>query len=89
MSFLGLVLQAKTFAKNMVNHLEVAQNLVRIGLIVYSSRPRIVFNFFEHETKQEVLNVLRTAKKDGGTTDTASALDLAQHELFKTINGHR
>ena len=73
----------------MVNNYDVGPNKVRVGLIVFSTNAKIVFDFNKFSSAANINAAIATAPKDSQTTHTHKALNLARENLFQTSSGMR
>ena len=73
----------------MVNNYDVGPNKVRVGLIVFSTNAKIVFDFKTLHTAASINAAIAAAPKESQSTHTDKALDLAREHLFQTSRGRR
>ena len=73
----------------MVNNYDVGPNKVRVGLIVFSTNAKIVFDFTKYSTAAGINAAIAAAPKESQSTHTDKALDLAREHLFQTSSGMR
>lgn len=76
------------FMSSLVNHSSVGEHHVRIGAIVYSTKPEIQFALNELNTKQELRKAISDLKPFGGDTYTSKALSYSL-EYFSEFSGGR
>jgi collagen type VI alpha len=78
------------FVQSMLNNINVHPDAVRVSMIMYSTRPQLVFDFKKYKSTNELNAMLikLAGPKVSGTTGTAEALKLAT-EVFEPIYGAR
>ena len=77
------------FAAGVVNGYNIGSDQVRVALIVFSDKPRIVFDFDTYTAKAQVIAAILRAPKDSQNTNTHLALDVARTQLFTVNRGMR
>ncbi|XP_077414909.1 collagen alpha-3(VI) chain-like isoform X2 [Vanacampus margaritifer] len=77
------------FLENLVQGFMVDINQIRVGLVQFSSQPRLEFNLTTHMTREAVVDAIRNLTFVGGGTDTASALTFVLENSFTAEFGSR
>ncbi|KAK2902792.1 hypothetical protein Q8A67_007505 [Cirrhinus molitorella] len=77
----------KTFLISMVNSTQIGDNLIRIGVIVYSGTPN-QFTLNQYNNKRQVVEAIKTLKSPTGNDNTAKALGYSLN-YFSEENGGR
>ncbi|XP_028297954.1 collagen alpha-6(VI) chain isoform X2 [Gouania willdenowi] len=79
----------RTFLHSIVSGLEVAQNRVRVGIVMYSDRSeaQVYLNTFNNKT--ELLNFIKILPYRGGGTNTGAALKFTKDNVFVKSRGSR
>ncbi|XP_067304321.1 collagen alpha-6(VI) chain isoform X2 [Pseudorasbora parva] len=77
----------KNFLSSVVNNTQIGDNLVRIGIIVYSDTPNQI-SLNQHNNKRQVLEAITTLKSPTGNGYTAKALRYSL-AYFTEANGGR
>ena len=71
------------FVVRMVNAFKISAKFTRIGVVVYSSRPRLIMRFNRNGNKRHVLQVVRRIPYPRGGTKTGYALNYVKRYLFR------
>lgn len=74
--------RSKEFIKAVLQRFKVSQTNVHVGLILFSTRAKIIFNFEEHYTKNDLNAAIDAMEWTKGSTYTDRALKLAREQLF-------
>ncbi|KTG32498.1 hypothetical protein cypCar_00018712 [Cyprinus carpio] len=77
----------KTFLISVVNSTQIGDNLIRIGVIVYSGTPN-QFTLNQYNNKRQVVEAIKTLKSPPGNDNTAKALGYSLN-YFSEENGGR
>ncbi len=77
----------KNFLISVVNSTQIGDNLIRIGVIVYSGTPN-QFSLNQYNNKRQVVEAIETLKSPAGNDNTAKALGYSLN-YFKEENGGR
>ncbi|KTF91476.1 hypothetical protein cypCar_00012955 [Cyprinus carpio] len=77
----------RNFLISVVNSTQIGDNLIRIGVIVYSGTP-YQFSLNQYNNKRQVVEALETLKPPTGNFNTAKALGYSLN-YFKEENGGR
>ena len=76
------------FLKTFLKHAEVSQNVVRVGVITYSTDVHIEFRMNEYTTKSQVFDAIEQIPYRHGSTNTADALKVMK-KMFTPEYGDR
>uniref|UniRef100_A0A8D0XZ84 Collagen alpha-3(VI) chain n=1 Tax=Sus scrofa TaxID=9823 RepID=A0A8D0XZ84_PIG len=80
----------RDFLYKVIDELDVKPDGTRIAVAQYSDNVRIESSFAEHQTKPEILNLVKRMKlKTGKALNLGYALDFAQRYIFVKSNGSR
>lgn len=82
-------MQSLQFISEVAKGFDVGRDKVRIGLIEYSTRSKMVFDFKKHFTRPAVSSAIMGTTKTDGFTYTDRALELARDQLFTPASGMR
>ncbi|XP_016363355.1 collagen alpha-6(VI) chain-like [Sinocyclocheilus anshuiensis] len=77
----------RNFLISVVNSTQIGDNLIRIGIIVYSGTPN-QFSLNQYNNKRQVVEAIETLKSPTGNENTAKALGYSLN-YFKEENGGR
>lgn len=77
------------FLKRIVVSFKVSSRYSRVGIILYSSRPRKIFGFRRYNTKRTVLRAIDRIRYPRGGTKTGSALSFARRTIFRRKYSNR
>ncbi|EDO50081.1 predicted protein, partial [Nematostella vectensis] len=72
------------FIKTIVSLLPVSPRQTRIGAVLFSSRPYLMFNFQKYRTVRQVLAALQRIRYPRGGTKTGRALRYTYSRLFRS-----
>ena len=73
----------KEFIKDVVLTFDVDYRYTRVGLIEFSTTPKIEFKLFEKNNITELLDAIDNITYSGGGTSTSDALELMRLEGFE------
>lgn len=77
----------RNFLISVVNSTQIGDNLIRIGVIVYSGTPN-QFSLNQYNNKRQLVEAIETLKSPTGNDNTAKALGYSLN-YFKEENGGR
>jgi Mg-chelatase subunit ChlD len=77
------------FVSRVVGMLDVDSGLVRVGLLMFGSESRVVFNLNRYSSVLDIQAALAQVRYVGGSTMTAPALRAARDWMFQSANGSR
>ena len=77
------------FVTQVIDFLLIGENLTHVGLIEYSSRASLQFNFIQSFDKQEIKKSVENVRQTGGLTRIDLALKIASQQLFTQEGGMR
>ncbi|XP_059364620.1 collagen alpha-6(VI) chain-like [Carassius carassius] len=78
----------KTFLISVVNSTQVADRLIRIGVIVYSGTPN-QFSLNKYNNKRQVVEAIKTLKSPPGNDNTAEALRYSLNYFSEEYGGRQ
>ena len=81
--------KAQSFLISLFRKLEISQNKTRAALINFNSYPYELFNFLNFQNLANIENIINGIFYNGGTTNTADALKLANDRILKESLGMR
>ncbi|XP_075403318.1 collagen alpha-4(VI) chain-like [Tenrec ecaudatus] len=83
--------QVVKFLKSTVSALKIHPDVVRIGLVFYSTEPRLEFSLGTYQNTAQILEHLDklTPRGRGGGLKTGTALDFLRHKVFIQEKGSR
>ncbi|XP_049585447.1 collagen alpha-6(VI) chain [Syngnathus scovelli] len=79
----------RTFLHSVVSGLEVAPSRVRVGIVMYSSKPKAQVYLNTFDDKNELLSFIKIMPYHGGHTQTGVALDFTREHVFTKERGSR
>ncbi|KAK7489962.1 hypothetical protein BaRGS_00018827, partial [Batillaria attramentaria] len=79
----------KTFVQDVISSLDIETNMIRVGVVTYSSSAAVDFFLNTHSTESAVNLAVSNIVYSGGGTDTAEALELLPSDVFTEANGDR
>ncbi|XP_026001326.1 uncharacterized protein col6a3 isoform X2 [Astatotilapia calliptera] len=80
----------REFVRRMVEELDVGEDKVRVGVILYSDDASIYFNLITHRSKKAIIYAVRSLRHKGGKSrNTGAALQFVQDHVFTTSSGSR
>ena len=72
------------FVKAIVSRFNIANGQTRIGVVLFSSRPRLIFDFKRyHRNKRGVLNAISRIRYPRGGTKTGYAMRYTYSRVFR------
>ena len=74
------------FVKKMIASFSVGRKGVRIAVVIYSSRPRLLFNFGNYRRRNRMYRRIDRARYPGRSTMTGYALRYANSVIFRGGN---
>nr|XP_025951971.1 von Willebrand factor A domain-containing protein 2 [Dromaius novaehollandiae]XP_025951972.1 von Willebrand factor A domain-containing protein 2 [Dromaius novaehollandiae]XP_025951973.1 von Willebrand factor A domain-containing protein 2 [Dromaius novaehollandiae]XP_025951974.1 von Willebrand factor A domain-containing protein 2 [Dromaius novaehollandiae]XP_025951975.1 von Willebrand factor A domain-containing protein 2 [Dromaius novaehollandiae]XP_025951976.1 von Willebrand factor A domain len=74
--------RSKHFTGKLCDALDISPDRVRVGMIQFSSTPRLEFSLDSYRTKQEVKERIKKTMFRGGSTETGLALKYVLHKGF-------
>jgi collagen type VI alpha len=77
------------FCKDIINRADIDGGKVRIGAMVFSSRPEIQFNLKTFSSRSNIFDAIDEMNLMSGNTNTADAIRLARKRMFTPENGDR
>ncbi|XP_015805075.3 collagen alpha-6(VI) chain isoform X1 [Nothobranchius furzeri] len=79
----------RTFLHSIISGLEVGPNRVRVGIVMYNTKPTAMVYLDTFNTKTELLNFIKILPYRGGGTNTGAALTFTQENVFVPDKGSR
>ena len=79
----------KSFAKEIVNSLDVGWEKVRIGVVTFSNKALVMFDLKTFSDKGAVTGAIGNLPYSGGNTNTTGALRVARTQLLTSSGGAR
>ncbi|GAB1603461.1 collagen alpha-1(XIV) chain-like, partial [Argonauta hians] len=77
------------FMRNFVSEAEVSPKVVRVGLVTFSTRPKVEFSLNRYRSKRDVMAAISRTRYRGGRTHTWLALDNVRKYAFSSKYGAR
>lgn len=77
------------FVKRMVVSFKISQRLTRVGVVLFSHRPRLIFSFSTYTIARDILKAIDRIRYPRGGTKTGMAMYYAQRTLFRRKHRHR
>ena len=77
------------FVKRMVVSFKISQRLTRVGVVLFSHRPRLIFSFSTYSRARDILKAIDRIRYPRGGTKTGMAMYYAQRTLFRRKHRHR
>ena len=77
------------FARDLVGQMEVDTLKARIGFVVYSDTPEVIFHLDTYTTNQEMSRAIVGTKYLYGHTNTAAMLEYVRETMFSASHGRR
>ena len=71
------------FVRAIVSKFSINNRQTRIGVVLYSSRPRLIFDFRRYRRKYQLLNAIRRIRYPRGGTKTGYAMRYCYSRVFK------
>lgn len=72
------------FVKNMVGSFTISRTYVRVGIVLYSSRPRLILTFNQNRGANSILRTINRIPYPRRGTRTGAAISFAYSRLFST-----
>ena len=79
----------KEFILQIFKNLELGSTQTRVSLINFNSSPFEIFNFLNFVDFNNIKNLIQNFVYNGGGTDTAAALKMANEIILQESNGMR
>lgn len=79
----------KDFVKGVVDYLSIGPDLTHVGLVEYSTRAKMQFNFTSSYDKAEIKQLVDKVPHTAGITRIDLALEIASEQLFQKAGGMR
>ena len=79
----------KQFVNNTVNEFDIGPDDTQVGVISFSSTPRLQFPLNTYHDKASLLTAINALPYNGGGTSTHLAIDLLRTDGFTSTNGGR
>ena len=70
------------FVKSLMASFGITRSQTRVGAVLFSSRPRLLFGFRHHSSRGRALRAVDRTQFPGGVTRTGRALSYAGRSLF-------
>ena len=77
------------FVKRLVVSFKIARRFTRVGVVLFSYRPRLIFRFSTYSRKRDILRAIDNIKYPRGGTKTGKAMYYAQRVLLRRRRGDR
>ena len=71
------------FVQRIVSKFNFNNRQTRVGVVVYSSRPRLIFSFKRYRNKWSILNAIKRIRYPRGGTRTGYAMKYCNSRLFR------
>ena len=71
------------FVRAIVSRFSINNGLTRIGIVLYSSRPRLIFDFRRYRRKSQILNAINRIRYPRGGTKTGYAMRYCYSRVFR------
>ena len=75
--------------KRLVVSFKISRRFTRVGVVLFSYRPRLIFRFSSYSRKRDILRAIDKIKYPRGGTKTGLAMSFAQRVLFRRKRGSR
>uniref|UniRef100_A0A8C8DH94 VWFA domain-containing protein n=1 Tax=Oryzias sinensis TaxID=183150 RepID=A0A8C8DH94_9TELE len=79
----------RMFVHSIVSGLDVGQNRVRVGVVLYNDKPEALVYLNTFRNKQNLLNFIQILPYVGGGTKTGAALNFTLQSVFTKESGSR
>ena len=76
--------RCRRFIKNLVRSFTISRSYVRVGIVVYSSRSRLILTFSQNRGVNSVLRTINRIRYPRGGTRTGAAISYAYYRLFSS-----
>ena len=77
------------FVKRLVVSFKISRRFTRVGVVLFSYRPRLVFRFSTYRRKRDILRAIDKIRYPRGGTKTGLAMSYTQRVLFRSRRGSR
>ena len=77
------------FVKRMVASFKVSRRFTRVGVVLFSFRPRLIFRLNTYSTTRDILRAIDKIRYPRGGTKTGRAMSYAQRTLFRRRSSGR
>lgn len=77
--------KCKEFVKSLARAFVISPTDTRVGVILFSSRSELQFDFTQYKTEQEIEEAIGNIKYPGYTTKTGAGLTMAADKLFNNV----
>ena len=71
------------FVQSVVRKLSINSGKTRIAVVLFSSRPRLIFDFRRYRRKSQILNAIRRIRYPRGGTKTGLAMRYTYSRVFR------
>ena len=71
------------FVKAIVSRFSINNGQTRIGVVLFSSRPRLIFDFRRYRSKNQILNAINRIRYPRGGTKTGYAMRYCYSRVFR------
>lgn len=71
------------FVRAIVSKFSINNGQTRIGVVLYSSRPRLIFDFRRYRRKYQILNAIKRIRYPRGGTKTGYAMRYSYSRVFR------
>lgn len=75
--------------KRLVVSFKIARQFTRVGVVLFSYKPRLIFRFSTYSRKRDILRAIDNIRYPRGGTKTGQAMSYAQRVLFRRRRGSR
>lgn len=75
--------KSKDFIKFVLQRFKISESGIHVGLIRFSTSARVIFDFDDYYTTQDINAAIDSMSYEKGGTNTARALRLARYKLFQ------
>ena len=75
------------FVRAIVSQFRINNGQTRIGVVLFSSRPRLIFDFRRYRRKSQVLNAISRIRYPRGGTKTGNAMRYTYYRVFRYARG--
>ncbi|XP_072249472.1 collagen alpha-6(VI) chain-like [Leuresthes tenuis] len=79
----------RTFLLSIVSGLDIGLTRVRVGIVIYSSQPKLMARLNTFSDKEKLLKFIKILPYRGGGTNTGAALKFAREQVFIKGRGSR
>ncbi|XP_078355330.1 matrilin-1-like, partial [Oculina patagonica] len=71
------------FVRAIVSRFRINNGQTRVGIVLYSSRPRLIFDFRRYRRKRQILNAINRIRYPRGGTKTGYAMRYCYSRVFR------